>query len=145
MKPLQKQQYFIKIVMDKLVSSILLLILCTVILLISVLIIIDSKGPVIFKQQRIGRNGEEFTIYKFRTMYDNAVNIGRVIFTSKNDTRITRVGGLLRKTSLDEIPQLINVIKGEMSFVGPRPPLVQHPKKYDDYTGVEKLRFSVLP
>jgi undecaprenyl phosphate N,N'-diacetylbacillosamine 1-phosphate transferase len=141
----QKTQYIIKQITDKIIALLLLLIICLPFLLIAIVIKLDSKGPVIFKQQRLGRNGQIFTIYKFRTMCDNAVSMGEGIFISKNDNRITKVGKILRKTSLDEIPQLINVLKGEMSFVGPRPPLEYHPYRYEDYSDIQKLRFAILP
>ena len=145
MKSFNKFQYDIKLFLDKLFALILLILLSPIFLIVSILIKGDSKGPVIFKQSRIGKDGKLFTIYKFRTMCDNAVNIGEGIFVSKNDTRITGVGRVLRKTSLDELPQLINILKSEMSFVGPRPPLGHHPYYYKDYDDTQKLRFKVLP
>ena len=141
----QKKQYYIKLFFDKIFAIILLIILFPLFIVIAILIKIDSPGPVIFKQKRIGINGDIFIIYKFRTMCDNAINLGKGIFTSKNDTRITKVGKILRKTSLDELPQLINILKSEMSFVGPRPPLEHHPYYYKDYDDTQKLRFKVLP
>lgn len=141
----QKIQYIIKIILDKILAALLITTLAPLLLMISLLIKIDSKGPVIFKQIRLGKNGRLFTIYKFRTMCDNAVNQGTGIFTSEHDPRITRVGRYLRKTSLDELPQLVNVLKGEMSFVGPRPPLENHPNKYSEYSEFQKLRFKIIP
>ena len=145
MSSAQKVQYTFKGLFDKILAFILLVIFSPILILISILIKLDSKGPAIFKQQRLGRNGRVFTIYKFRTMRDNAVNMGDGIFTSKNDKRITRMGKLLRKTSLDEVPQVLNILKGEMSFVGPRPPLVDHPYKYENYDEKQKQRFVILP
>ncbi|MFD1064411.1 sugar transferase [Oceanobacillus locisalsi] len=113
--------------------------------IVAIAIKLDSKGSVFFKQERAGKDGEVFKVYKFRTMIENAVNVGSGLSTFEGDPRVTRVGSLLRKTSLDEIPQLINVIKGEMSFVGPRPPVPYHPKKYEDYSINEKKRFAVRP
>src|SRR5690554_3818165 len=113
MKSFNKFQYDIKLFLDKLFALILLILLSPIFLIVSILIKGDSIGPVIFKQSRIGKDGKLFTIYKFRTMCDNAVNIGEGIFVSKNDTRITGVGRVLRKTSLDELPQLINILKSE--------------------------------
>src|SRR5699024_1422348 len=95
--------------------------------------------------KRLGENGKKFEIYKFRTMIENAEKMGTGIFTSDEDPRITKVGHFLRKTSLDELPQIINIIKGEMSFVGPRPPVPYHPYKYDDYNEIQKKRFTVKP
>lgn len=114
-------------------------------ILIAIAIKVDSKGSIFFKQERLGSNGKVFKIYKFRTMIENAMSVGSGLSTFEGDPRVTRVGALLRKTSLDEIPQLINVIKGEMSFVGPRPPVPYHPKKYEDYSINEKKRFTVRP
>lgn len=145
MSSFKKFQYGIKIIIDKLLALLLLILFSPLFLIVSVLIKIDSKGSVIFKQSRIGKDGKLFTIYKFRTMCDNAVNIGEGIFVSKNDSRITRVGKVLRKTSLDELPQLINILKSEMSFVGPRPPLEHHPYYYKDYDNTQRQRFEVFP
>ena len=141
----QEFQYIIKLFFDKIFSFLLLIILFPLLAIISLLIKVDTKGPVIFKQERLGKDGKVFWIYKFRTMIDNAENIGDGIYISKNDFRITRVGQILRKTSLDELPQLANILKSDMSFIGPRPPLINHPYKYMDYPKVDKLRFLVLP
>lgn len=122
------------------------IILTSPILLISAIAIkLDSKGPVFFKQERLGENGKVFNIIKFRTMVDNAEKMGSGIITYENDPRITRVGNILRKTSLDELPQLFNVLKGDMSLVGPRPPVPYHPKKYEEYPENQKKRFIVKP
>jgi lipopolysaccharide/colanic/teichoic acid biosynthesis glycosyltransferase len=89
-------------------------------LIIAVLVRLDSRGPALFRQQRVGRAGETFQILKFRTMREDAEKTGAQ-FAQENDPRITRIGRFLRKTRLDELPQLLNVVRGEMSFVGPRP------------------------
>ena len=112
-------------------------------LIIAIAVKIDSKGPVIFKQKRLGKNGKEFHIYKFRTMVVNAEASG--VYSDNKDPRITRVGNVLRKTSLDEIPQLVNILKGDMSFVGFRPPLTYHPWLWEEYTEEQKAMFSVRP
>lgn len=114
-------------------------------IIIILLIKSTSEGPVFFKQERLGKNGKVFKIIKFRTMIDNAEQIGTGVITFENDPRITKVGSFLRKTSLDELPQLINVLKGDMSIVGPRPPVPYHPKKYEEYSEYEKKRFNVKP
>ena len=145
MSKAKKLQYSIKGIIDKIAALLLIIFLSPLFIITAVLIKLDSKGPVIFRQQRLGRYGKIFTIYKFRTMVDNAVNIGSGIYTSKNDSRITRVGKFLRKTSMDELPQLVNILKGEMSFIGPRPPLVDHPYEYNDYSDRQRLRFLILP
>ena len=96
---------------------------------ISFLIKYDSKGPVFFKQRRLGKGQKEFTVYKFRTMCDHAFEMGGV-GSSERDNRITKVGRILRKTSLDELPELLNIIKGEMAIIGPRPIL---PFEFEEY------------
>ncbi|HEY9744735.1 MAG TPA: exopolysaccharide biosynthesis polyprenyl glycosylphosphotransferase [Oculatellaceae cyanobacterium] len=120
--------------------------------LIAVAIRLDSEGPILFKQKRIGLNGKRFYMYKFRSMYPDAEDrlaallehneIKSGMFKMKNDPRVTRVGRFLRKYSLDEFPQLINVLRGEMSLVGPRPPLERELKDYKEW---HYVRFSVLP
>ena len=112
----------IKRIFDVSVAAVGLLALSPLMLILAVLIKCDSQGPVFFKQKRIGKNFRAFLIYKFRTMKENAELCGPVI-TIGADPRITRVGRFLRKTKIDELPQLINVLKGEMSLVGPRPEL----------------------
>src|SRR5699024_8610522 len=97
---------------------IILIILSPLLLIIAVIIKLDSEGPILFKQERLGKDGKVFLIYKFRTMVDNAEKKGTGLFTNENDPRITKIGKFLRKTSLDELPQLINVLKGEMSIIG---------------------------
>jgi len=114
-------------------------------LIITVAIKLDSKGPVIFKQKRLTKNGEVFTMYKFRTMIENAEHMGTGLFNYANDFRVTRVGKFLRRASLDELPQLFNVIKGDMSIVGPRPPVSYELGNYEDLSDEYKRRFRVLP
>ncbi len=111
--------------------------------IIAIAIKLDSEGPVIFKQKRLGLNAKEFYIYKFRTMVVNAESGG--VYSDNKDPRITKVGNILRKTSLDEISQLFNVLKGDMSFIGPRPPLTYHPWPIDEYTDEQKKMFAVRP
>jgi undecaprenyl phosphate N,N'-diacetylbacillosamine 1-phosphate transferase len=102
----------------------------------------DSAGPVFFRQRRTGKNARPFKVFKFRTMVDNAEKIGSGIFTDTVDPRITRVGRLLRNTSLDELPQLLNVFKGDMSLIGPRPvPFV----RLDGYDHSDTRRLVVKP
>lgn len=109
-----------------------LVILSPILLLIAIFIKIDSKGPVFFKQQRVGKNKKVFEIYKFRTMVTDAEKIGKQI-TIGNDSRITNVGKFIRKCKLDELPQLLNVLRGEMSLVGPRPEVPRYVDLYDEY------------
>src|SRR5699024_1547481 len=108
---------FLKYTIDNIFALILFIPALIVYIIISIIIKFGSKGPVFFKQKRLGKDGREFNIYKFRTMVNNAEDIGTGIFTSDVDPRITKVGHFLRKTSLDELPQIINILKGDMSFV----------------------------
>lgn len=140
-----KINFLLKNIFDYIVASISMLFLSPIFLIISIIIKLDSSGPIFFKQERLGRNGEVFKIYKFRTMINNAEKIGSGLRIEKNDSRITKFGNYLRKTSLDELPQFINIIRGEMSFVGPRPPVVYHPYKIEEYTVHTKKRFEVKP
>lgn len=113
--------------------------------LVAVLIKCDSKGPVLFKQKRIGKDGKVFTILKFRSMCQGAEHTGSGVYSGKGDARVTRVGRVLRATSIDELPQIINILRGDMSFVGPRPPLTYHPWPYEEYTEEQKRMFEVRP
>lgn len=110
----------IKRLFDVVCSAIALVVLCPLFLVIAVFIKCDSKGPVIYRQQRLGRLAKPFTILKFRTMYENA-ETDTPLLSAKDDKRITKFGCLLRKYHLDELPQLWNILVGDMSFVGPRP------------------------
>ena len=101
--------------------------------IIAVLIVLDSPGPVFFLQKRVGLNGKEVSIYKFRTMVKDATSKGAGYYFETNDSRITKVGAFLRKTSLDELPQLLNILQGDMSIVGPRPQLPFIVEKYYSY------------
>jgi lipopolysaccharide/colanic/teichoic acid biosynthesis glycosyltransferase len=116
-----------------------------VFILVSLFIKINSKGRIIFKQNRLGKNGKEFKILKFRTMVENAESIGTGLDSYENDFRVTRIGKVLRNTSLDELPQLFNILIGDMSFIGPRPPVVYHPYPYSEYPEDAKKRFLVRP
>lgn len=118
---------------DRVLSFILILLLIPLLLLIAVWIKLDSKGPVFFVQERVGKAHRPFRIYKFRTMVPNAIHMGTGIYTDEKDPRITRSGYFLRKTSLDELPQLLNILKGDMSFVGPRPTIKEQVQKYDAF------------
>lgn len=133
-------QYYIKRSMDFLIALILLVVSSPFILISCILIKIDSKGPAIFKQTRIGKDTKQFTIYKLRTMKLETHNKnGRKL---RDRERVTRAGKIIRKLSLDELPQLINIVKGEMSFIGPRPLLVRY---LPYYTYEEMRRHNVLP
>lgn len=138
-------KYFFKRVLDIVVSLIALTIVFVPLLLVALLIKIDSKGPVIFKQQRIGKNGKVFNIYKFRSMCVGAEQTGSGVYSGKGDKRVTKIGRILRATSIDELPQLINILKGDMSFIGPRPPLTYHPWTIDKYSEEQLKMFNVRP
>lgn len=135
----------VKRFLDVTASFLGLVLLSPLLLAVSILIKIDSRGPVIFRQKRIGRNGKVFEIYKFRSMCVRAEKTGSGVYSGKGDARVTRIGKILRATSIDELPQLLNILKGEMSFVGPRPPLTYHPWKYEEYTDFQKRMFEVRP
>lgn len=138
-------KHFFKRFFDIVFSFLGLIIAAIPMLIIAIAIKIDSKGPVIFKQERLGKNGKVFKILKFRSMCVGAEQTGSGVYSGKGDTRVTKVGKLLRKTSLDEIPQLLSVLKGDMSFIGPRPPLTYHPWPLENYTDEQKRMFDVRP
>lgn len=144
---------FFKRVQDILLALLALVVLCPVMLLVAVIIVLDSPGASpIFSQTRVGRNGKEFTCYKFRSMRPNAEayledllqynEMSGPAFKIKEDPRITRVGKFLRRSSIDELPQLWNVLKGDMSLVGPRPGLPREVVQYDDFA---MRRLQVMP
>ena len=136
---------FFKPICDHILAFLALVILLPVFLAVAVAIKCDSAGPVFFRQERLGLMGKVFRIYKFRSMtHDNNTRVGSVT-VFENDPRITRTGKFIRKTSMDELPQLINILLGEMSFIGPRPPVPYFPKHYEEYTDTEKIRFTVRP
>ena len=114
-------------------------------LITALLVRLTSSGPAVFCQERIGRGGKVFTMYKFRTMKNNSEHTGSGVYSGDGDTRVTGVGKVLRATSIDELPQLVNIIKGDMSFLGPRPPLTYHPWTYDRYTKEQLRMFEVRP
>lgn len=131
-----------KRIMDVIISFVGLLLLFPFFLIICILIKIDSNGSIFFKQERIGKDGKPFYPFKFRTMIEGAVNKGLGITVSENDERITKIGNFLRKYGIDEFPQLINVLNGEMSLVGPRPTLRYQVEKYNNF---EKKRLLMKP
>lgn len=141
-----------KRLLDILASSAALIVLSPVFAVTALAIKLGSRGPVFFSQTRLGQKGRHFKMYKFRSMVVNAEalledlkdknEVSGHMFKMKNDPRITKVGRLIRKTSIDELPQLINVIKGDMSLVGPRPPL---PREVEEYGRWHDLRLSVKP
>lgn len=124
------------------VSAIGLVVLSPLLALIAAAIKVTSPGPVFFRQERVGKDGRIFRIFKFRTMIPNATDHPLGFFTHEHDPRVTRVGRVLRKFSLDELPQFLNILGGEMSLVGPRPTLAYQVKKYDDF---QRRRLEVKP
>lgn len=136
---------WIKRALDIVLSALGLLVLGLPMLIIALIIKIDDPGPAIFQQKRIGLGGKVFLIYKFRSMKIGAEKTGTGVYSQKGDPRVTRVGRILRATSLDEIPQLLNILPGQMSFIGPRPPLTYHPWPFEQYTSDQKKMFSVRP
>ena len=136
---------FLKRMFDVVLSGIAIIILAIPMLIIAIAVKISDPGPAIFKQQRIGKGGKVFNILKFRSMKIGAEKTGSGVYSGKGDPRVTKIGRILRATSLDELPQLLNVFKGDMSFIGPRPPLTYHPWTWDKYTEEQKKMFNVRP
>lgn len=135
----------IKRVIDCAISFLVLIVGIIPMLLVALLIKIDSPGPVLFKQERIGKNGKVFQILKFRSMCQGAEHTGSGVYSGKGDARVTRIGRIIRATSIDELPQVINILKGDMALIGPRPPLTYHPWSYEAYTDDQKRMFEVRP
>ncbi|MDU6365072.1 MAG: sugar transferase [Clostridium sp.] len=129
--------------LDVIASFLGLVILSPILLIVAILIKLESKGPAIFSQSRIGLNGKEFKMYKFRSMVQNAEELKEKLakqnemsgpmFKMKNDPRVTKVGKFIRKTSIDELPQLLNILKGDMTLVGPRPSLPREVEKFESW------------
>ncbi len=142
MKPWEK---VVKRLMDVIVSLFVLVVGLPLWILISILIKIDSPGPVIYKQERVGKDGKIFTLYKFRSMFKDAEQMTGPVWASKNDPRITRIGKILRKLHLDEIPQFINVLKGDMSLIGPRPERPVFVEKLSKEIPLYRRRLKVKP
>ena len=135
----------IKRAMDVFFSAILLILGAIPLLIVAIIVKLESEGPALFKQERLGMNGKVFRIYKFRSMVVGAEKQGSGVYSGKNDARVTKVGKIIRATSIDELPQLINILKGEMSFIGPRPALTYHPWPLEEYTDEQKKMFAVRP
>lgn len=138
----------VKRIIDIMGAIIGLIVLSPLLIIISIAIIVDSKGPVIFSQKRVGKNGKNFKMYKFRSMVIDAEQLleklkeknemSGPMFKMKKDPRVTKVGNFIRRTSIDELPQLVNVLKGEMSLVGPRPSLPHEVEKFEPWM-IERL------
>lgn len=138
-------QSILKRILDLTIALTAVIVLAPLWLLIAALIKIDSPGSALFIQKRLGLSGRVFSMYKFRTMVQNAEQTGTGLFSFENDPRVTRVGQFLRHTSLDELPQLLNVIRGDMSIVGPRPPVTYELGNYAEFPPELKFRFTVKP
>ncbi|WP_180723915.1 undecaprenyl-phosphate glucose phosphotransferase [Paraburkholderia largidicola] len=134
-----------KEVFDRVFALCVLLAISPILLVVSVSVKLSSPGPILFRQYRKGMNGDVFSIYKFRTMYQGADKPGTVVQARKGDARVTKVGSFLRRTSLDELPQFLNVLKGEMSVVGPRPHAVEHDEYYKDLVQHYMFRYRIKP
>ncbi len=137
-----RMQLMFKRYLDVAIASLALLLIWPLLLGIALAVRLSSPGPILFCQERLGKLGKPFTIYKFRTMVDGAVHIGIGLGTFKGDPRVTKVGKFLREYHLDELPQLLNVLRGDMSLVGPRPLLVSSLNTYND---VQKRRLLMPP
>jgi lipopolysaccharide/colanic/teichoic acid biosynthesis glycosyltransferase len=129
-------------IVDILIAAIALAILAPFLLIAAIAIKLGSRGPVVYRQRRVGRGDREFEMWKLRTMVQGSdpVGVGTVVY--RDDPRVTRAGRFLRRTSLDEVPNLVNVLRGEMAIVGPRPTI---PAQVDDYTPRQRRRHEVLP
>ena len=140
--PSTRAQRAAKRTADVVWAAVLLILLLPVLLIVAVVVRVTSRGQVIFRQQRIGKDGRPFVIYKFRTMTAGADGSQLGTYAHRDDPRITPVGKILRRTSVDELPQLVNVLRGDMSIVGPRPDLPHHVEKYTD---CQRRRLEVRP
>ncbi len=139
-----QMNYLLKRIFDICAAGIAMLVLSPVFGVIAVVIKLDSKGPVIFSQRRRTKNGKIFQMYKFRSMVVNAEKLGTGLFNYENDPRVTKVGRFLRNSSLDELPQLLNVFKGDISVVGPRPCVTYELGDYETLNKKYKKRFTVI-
>ena len=133
----------IKRLIDVALSVLAIVVLSWLYLIIAILIKCTSKGPILFKQDRIGKDGKVYQIYKFRSMKVGAEKSG--VYSDNKDPRVTGIGRFIRATSIDELPQLFNILKGDMALIGPRPPLIYHPWKWEDYSDFQKRMFEVRP
>lgn len=136
---------YIKRIIDLLIAVPVLLIAVIPMAIIAAAVKLDSPGPALFKQDRLGKDGKVFKMLKFRSMCVGAEKTGSGVYSGKEDSRVTRVGKIIRATSLDELPQLLNVLRGDMSLLGPRPPLTYHPWPIEDYTEEQRHMFDVRP
>ncbi len=138
------KKYF-KRMLDVLIGLGVLAFLWPVILLLGLAIVIEDPGPVLFRQERIGKDGKVFTMLKLRTMRVNSEHTGSGVYSGKGDPRVTKVGRILRATSADELIQAVHLVSGKMSLIGPRPPLTYHPWPIEEYTEEQLHMFDVRP
>jgi len=138
-------KFAVKRIMDIFLSVLALIVFSPLLMMIAAAIRLDSKGSIFFRQGRLGKDGKVFLVWKFRTMIQNAEYMGDGLFNYEDDFRVTRVGKILRKTSMDEAPQLLNILKGEMSIVGPRPPVTYEHGNFKDYPAAWRKRFTMRP
>jgi Undecaprenyl-phosphate glucose phosphotransferase len=144
-KPLAGWNYIVKIMEDRVLAAGILVLIMPLLLVLCALIKLDSRGPVLFRQKRYGFNNEVIEVFKFRTMYVDGCDDQAVAQATKQDPRVTRVGRILRRTSLDELPQFLNVLSGTMSIVGPRPHAVAHNEQYSRLIDEYLARHRVKP
>jgi sugar transferase EpsL len=144
-----KETFYVKYVkstIDRVLGIVGILFFWWLYLIIAIAIKVDDpKGPVIFKQERLGKNGKVYWMYKFRSMRVGAEHMGSGVYSDDNDPRVTHIGRILRSTSLDEIPQLWNLVKGDLSLVGFRSPLTYHPWGWEEYTEEQRKMFALKP
>ena len=136
---------YVKRILDFSVALIAAIILSPLMAITAIAVKVESEGPAVFKQDRLGLNAKVFKIYKFRSMCQGAEHTGTGVYSGADDIRVTKVGRIIRATSIDELPQLFNIIKGDMSFIGPRPPLTYHPWDISEYTEEQLHMFDVRP
>ena len=134
-----------KRVIDTVIGLLVLALLWPVILIAALAIVIEDPGPVLFRQERLGKDGQVFKMLKLRTMKVNSEHTGIGVYSGKGDPRVTKVGRVLRATSIDELVQAVHLVSGKMSLIGPRPPLTYHPWPLEKYTAEQRHMFDVRP
>lgn len=138
-------RHVIKHILDILIGLGVLVVLWPVMLIIALAIYIEDPGPVVFRQERLGKGGKVFTMLKFRSMKVNSEHTGSGVYSEKGDPRVTKVGRVLRATSADELIQAVHLVSGKMSLIGPRPPLTYHPWPIEEYSEEQLHMFDVRP